>query len=596
MGRSCSKGEESSKARSLNSSTLNSSMKITSNPLLLTTKPPPELFVVRCSDMYKLLWGFLSGSFAFIQVMLATTNKAFWGDIAWIVSPTGSAAAFTFVFLQPRNETPRHRIHLWWNATLAIVLPDAIQLIVLNRDSWSVTVALIRIPIGLALFKLCLIVRARAAKLPDKLLSRFLTDSLLMQSLITIGVMIFFAIDPIRCWAEFPDEKSVCKRTLYSQAGLGCIILAYYCFAVVNSAFPKTIISNHTISLRKIAIGDLTTRENVRVCIDFFVLCCAFFLFAQYNSRGRMNKGEGTLLVAVAGIGTGLLIIGGCWEWFAMLGEARAMEEGGAGEEEGGEGKEEVKEKVVENVTDLPPILKLHQSFQISGLVLTLATLVLGILSAVTKDRYYSTLQLMLIPFVTLLFFPAFFADPRSQSATFEKVLFASFTASEIPLVVYNIRIGTHFPAITLTRFCIWGLCLVYGLSWRRKIANLPDEELSNFFLNSVLKNVIKNITGMLFVTFRSLNCVIENMSFRVCSKTSACSMYLALYLVIFIIIKMVVGTMSERQRREDQVSWEKLASMKELKLWHKCSGVLVLVTGVISMFLFCLQETADRR
>ena len=61
---------------------------------------------------------------------------------------------------------------------------------------------------------------SKVANLSDKKLSRFLTDSLLVPAISTISVFFFFALDPIRCWAEHKgEEKEYCERTLDGQAG-----------------------------------------------------------------------------------------------------------------------------------------------------------------------------------------------------------------------------------------------------------------------------------------------------------------------------------------------------------------------------------------
>jgi hypothetical protein len=42
---------------------------------------------------------------------------------------------------------------------------------------------------------------------------------------------------------------------------------------------------------------------------------------------------------------------------------------------------------------------------------------------------------------------------------------------------------------------------------------SLRSSQLSSFFIDSVLTNMISNVAGMLFVTFRAMNCVMETSS-----------------------------------------------------------------------------------
>ncbi|GMH58999.1 hypothetical protein TrRE_jg10544 [Triparma retinervis] len=104
----------------------------------------------------------------------------------------------------------------------------------------------------------------------------------------------------------------------------------------------------------------------------------------------------------------------------------------------------------------------------------------------------------------------------------------------------------------------------------------------------------MKNVAGMLFVTFRGLNCVMETRSLKECSSTLLSSMYICSYFAVFVGIKMVIGAMSERQKRDHAVSWEKLIIMKHVNIRHKVNGLFLTLTAIVGMFLFCLMESAD--
>jgi hypothetical protein len=56
----------------------------------------------------------------------------------------------------------------------------------------------------------------------------------------------------------------------------------------------------------------------------------------------------------------------------------------------------------------------------------------------------------------------------------------------------------------------------------------------------------------------------------------------------------MVIGAMSERQKRDHAVSWEKLIIMKHVNIRHKVNGLFLTLTAIVGMFLFCLMESAD--
>ena len=55
---------------------------------------------------------------------------------------------------------------------------------------------------------------------------------------------------------------------------------------------------------------------------------------------------------------------------------------------------------------------------------------------------------------------------------------------------------------------------LLFGLKFREKIVALSAEGLNEFLLKSMPKNATQGISGTLFVTFRTLNCVMETSGF----------------------------------------------------------------------------------
>jgi len=362
--------------------------------------------------------------------------------------------------------------------------------------------SLLRICTGIGVFYLLLFMRVRVARLPAKRLSRFFTDHLIVPSLMFVGIIIFFALDPIRCWTENSDDLKVCDRTVIGQAGLVCIILTHFAMSNLSAVFPKRITDQHIVSLRQFATGDLTLMEGIKVVVLASAMCCAFFLFAQYNTRAKMNEGEAAFLIVAGALGTLLLFIMGLWSWKAMDRETRELQEAEEDEAKGG---------VVAEEKALRPVSKLHWGFQAAGLFASCLHTMWSILGAVTLNKDWESIQYFMVPFGTLLFGIAFISDPNSGEKRFEKIIYFCFVAAVVPEFAKELQLGSVKEAIFAV---VWIIMLFvlghFGLKFREMVAALNDEDLNAFMLEILLKNATRGISGMLFVTFKALNCIIE--------------------------------------------------------------------------------------
>ena len=86
-------------------------------------------------------------------------------------------------------------------------------------------------------------VRSRVAKLSDADLSRFLSLSVVKGGLIVgLGQLIFLAFSSVQCLNEASAEGhdwTECKRSLYSQTGLGGLVAEYTIIELVSGIAPR---------------------------------------------------------------------------------------------------------------------------------------------------------------------------------------------------------------------------------------------------------------------------------------------------------------------------------------------------------------------
>ena len=553
------------------------------------TSDSSENYIEACSNVYVVLAFIVTLLFPTCTLLTAAKSSKVWGYANYLAASASYEAMIVAIFLQPRNNSNKYKALLYTQAFLLLAFPDIINLIFVDSTLMGSAWSFSRVALGLWLLRFVLSVRSRASYLLEQRLSRFLTDNVLFPALSFMGILTFFALDPIKCWLERPDDLEVCKRTLIGQAGLSGILLVHLAFSSMSAVFPKRVRSNHTITLLQFATGNLTFTEGVKLTVLAFAASCAFLLFAQYNARAIINDGEFFFLVGISMLGGLLLLLSGIWEWKSMERETRELEEDGLRDGEA--------EEVKTEETRMYSAKKLHWGFQAAGAVACCTHTLWSVLRAVTLDEGFGLIQPIMLPFTILLFVVAFIADPKSGERRFEVVLFLSFSAAEILEVVWSIRTGSMGNLIlVITRAISWCVLIHLGLKARKLIAAMEDDDLSNFLSVALLENVIQKMTGMLFVTFKALNCIMETGSFKVCETKILCSMHISVYLTGFVATNVIRGAMSEERKRSQAMSWGKLATMKDVRLRHKVSGFLSALTGASGMFLFCLMNSEASR
>ena len=94
-------------------------------------------------------------------------------------------------------------------------------------------------------------VRASISKLSDSDLSRFLSMSVIKGGLIIgLGQLVFLAFSSVQCLNEASIEGhdwTECKRSLYSQTGLGSLVGLHTIIMFVSGIAPRKYIDRHII-------------------------------------------------------------------------------------------------------------------------------------------------------------------------------------------------------------------------------------------------------------------------------------------------------------------------------------------------------------
>jgi len=225
---------------------------------------------------------------------------------------------------------------------------------------------------------------------------------------------------------------------------------------------------------------DLTLRGFVKMTAWAITLCCAFFLFAQYNTRKNLPDEDAKVLIIIASVGIILLFVVGIWDWVAMTREENEFQ----AEVEEVEEKENVEATTVEETL----VTKLCWGFQVAGLAGSCWHTVFNMLAVLDIAPVHLVYGIT-FPYSFLLFLLAFFSDPKSGKNTFEWALFLTLSASEVAYFADGIRSESTFHlANTSLRVLLYLIVIHFSFKFRARLAEVEDTVLSNFLLGALSK------------------------------------------------------------------------------------------------------------
>jgi len=130
----------------------------------------------------------------------------------------------------------------------------------------------------------------------------------------------------------------------------------------------------------------------------------------------------------------------------------------------------------------------------------------------------------------------------RRQDFQFKRLSNANFflftVLSELCTAVASAREESPLwtAGVVFIRIPFWFVLLRHVNTFRDWAGALPDEELSHFLVNYLLKKAMGVIGTITFFSFESLACVVGKNSLEDCSTTISTMMFLASYLGILFI------------------------------------------------------------
>ena len=180
---------------------------------------------------------------------------------------------------------------------------------------------------------------------------------------------------------------------------------------------------------------------------------------------------------------------------------------------------------------------------------------------------------------------------PKDEGAGL-KVLHLQFfffaIGSEVSFAVGLFRLGALANGwAALGRIPFYLVSYWLALKLRRKAAQLPPAELSNFLCHTVLMGGVSAMAPMIFFMFEAVSCMASGVGLGddQCENTTIAAMCLSAYLVIITAVSIASRTVPQGERGEG-MTYYNLAILR-LKRREKIQGALGVVTALVSMYMF---------
>ncbi|GMH91759.1 hypothetical protein TL16_g12148, partial [Triparma laevis f. inornata] len=223
-----------------------------------------------------------------------TKFEEFW---SFNFTPLTFWALLISFMLQPSNESKWHKAMLYVQYA---VYSFSFTVSYFNFFGRSVVILIVTIVLLILLFFATLKVRNIVASRDPEMISGFLVKSVIYKGLLLGTIKLTFLVfTSIKCETELWEEEEKsnlehpwrdCNRTLYSQTGLGIMIIIYLTLSVLSGIASTSVLEDHTVTLKKAWTMDMDFAESVQCCGIFLSAFLAIYLAGNYGAEGDFRS------------------------------------------------------------------------------------------------------------------------------------------------------------------------------------------------------------------------------------------------------------------------------------------------------------------
>mmetsp|Transcript_9626 Transcript_9626/g.17488 ORF Transcript_9626/g.17488 Transcript_9626/m.17488 type:complete len:986 (+) Transcript_9626:120-3077(+) len=559
------------------------------NPLI-PASPSEPVHVTECHTIYSIFMACITNGYTSVYAYYAYSSDEkvyeFWSWIILSISVLAMAISF---FLKPRREDLRYKIFLYFQYFGFAFISDFLAAV---GDKKAIN-SFLRCLAWFALFLLGMRCRSHVAKLTDEDLSKFLSKDVIRGGvLIGLAQLVFLMFGSIQCDGNADDWRN-CNRTLLSQTGLSGMVMLYTVIMLISGVVPTRILDKHVISLKRVVAMNMNSGECVQAFGLAIATCCGLYLFGNYGADGDFrNYTESYIMWTVMSVGCFSLVFVAVWNTFLIRAEMRSEEESRSQTHQG--------QSSPESFSSEDGLLVEASSFWFyCGVLATFYFSAINIAAAVTMDTFYISLTTISLPFVVLIYIASVLCQPKRRSSkdmwklTIHAMSFGYVT--EAAMMALKFRSGAFIQVIVhFFRCFLWRFCYNCLIKLREVVARLPDEDLETFLADIIFKGGYQILFSILFLTFRTTQCMFEKNGEAECRDISWCSTCISIFILILWVTKIVQKSVKSEWQKELNLSIEQIARMRGISMRVIAQGALTLLTGVCGIFLFSMMSADE--
>ena len=228
-------------------------------------------------------------------------------------------------------------------------------------------------------------------------------------------------------------------------------------------------------------------------------------------------------------------------------------------------------------------------------LVITMTSTLMCALYGMTLQRKYIVYNRVFYSITAALFLLMVMMRPKDNSKRYTIFIYLHFfffaVLGDAFVVVRHIR-QEKWNMLAQELFIIFGLYFPAWwvlLKFRKRLAALPSEELSNYLIDNVIKAGLGALTPMLFLSFDTMSCLLDSglsVAVEECAALSMIEQYLSFYLYVALVLKLCSQTVPTNVRKQVEIQIYQVASFNKMVLRQRVQCILAFFTIICAIFL----------
>lgn len=318
-----------------------------------------------------------------------------------------------------------------------------------------------------------------------------------------------------------------CKRTTYSQTGVGVMVAFFIMLKIIAGVIPKKVLAKHFVSIRQIISMNLNFLEFLQcLCISISSFCL-LFLLANYGAEGDFkNENEASFFYNMTIVGVSFQMLPVLISSPFILKETREQRSSTSSSSGAGAEDEDEGEKPEKLLTESS---RFWLYFGLTAVTLHSTIDVISAWQAYqeSKSSVFSSIMLnnistITLPICILLFSFSVLSKPRQPERTrvARHVGFVIFAVVGEGSMMATSIIKNGFSGTWWTHIVRFGLFAVVYITITIKIEsedtkNLNDVDTDDLLVKRLFRGGFQCTTTVLFVTFRVTKCWTEQGEMR---------------------------------------------------------------------------------